>query len=538
MAYGNKVIKTHVLRGKINVGSKGTVDLKEKEIKENGIYVAENEGYDGYSSVNVNVQPNLQQKAINPTTEVQMVGFDDGYDGLKNVTIGAIQTETKHIQENGTYTPEDGKFFSEVTVNILDVSYQNVALLVLATRSATASDTNYTDSHGYSSEIGVENGEVVLLNPETITPNSLSAYKTYVGGYIEVSGAVYYLPEDAYIIEDTIKNNLNVISTYRVICTNAQKVVAGNVVYPVLQAKTVTPTSEVQEVTPDSGYYGLSKVTVGAAAGKELPIAEQATFGGGEADIPYEIQGATLTGIADQIQRIREIDEALTPEQMHANLCFVNPAQELPKAELYTFGKNESDIDYGITVSGAPSKAYSKTYGVSTSFTFTAVEPFAILGVRHMNPSSGDKLMRIWNESGDEVVSVSNADVASGDWVEVVFRAPLNIAAGETYQVGIMHASENRCFEMSQLTKVNAKINITARNMSYNTGKPSGSLFHHPCVDIIIGSISATPPSTYQVERLTMSNIADEVKRITGVQGSILPSEIITALKSVPVQTS
>lgn len=170
----------------------------------------------------------LQDKTVSPSTEVQTISFDDGYDGLKNVTIGAIQTETKHITENGTYTPEDGKFFSEVTVNILDVSYQNVALLVLATRSATASDTNYTDSHGYSSEIGVENGEVVLVNPATITPNSLAAYKTYVDGYIEVSGAVYYLPEDAHIIEDTLKNDLNIIDTYRVICTNAQKVVAGS----------------------------------------------------------------------------------------------------------------------------------------------------------------------------------------------------------------------------------------------------------------------------------------------------------------------
>lgn len=64
------------------------INLSNKTITENGTYNAENENIDGYSSVEVNVQPTLQEKSVtiteNGTTEVLA---DHGYDGLAKVSI-------------------------------------------------------------------------------------------------------------------------------------------------------------------------------------------------------------------------------------------------------------------------------------------------------------------------------------------------------------------------------------------------------------------------------------------------------------------
>jgi len=60
----------------------------------------------------------LQTKTVTPTTAQQNITADIGYNGLSGVTINAIQTETRTITENGSYTPTANHFFSNIVVNV------------------------------------------------------------------------------------------------------------------------------------------------------------------------------------------------------------------------------------------------------------------------------------------------------------------------------------------------------------------------------------------------------------------------------------
>lgn len=73
--------------------------------------------------------PILQEKTAMPTTTAQNIVPDSGYDGLSNVQISAIQTETKTVTPTASaqdITPESGKYFSKVTVNAVPTEEKTV----------------------------------------------------------------------------------------------------------------------------------------------------------------------------------------------------------------------------------------------------------------------------------------------------------------------------------------------------------------------------------------------------------------------------
>lgn len=279
--------------GKITVSA---VPTETKKITANGTYSPSAGKY--FSSVEVAIAgntPTYQSKTISPSTSVQTVTADSGYDALSDVTvnaiqtetksvtpttstqkvtptsgkyltevsISAIQTETKSVTSNGTYKPTSGKYFSSVTVNVPSETFN--------TQTKTVTPTESTQT--ISPDNGYNGLSSVTINPisstyigsavpkkgaTTITPNSNSQTAISSGTYATGNIIVSAVPTET--------KSITANGTYTPSNGKYFSSVNVNVVGDAfdIQSKSITPTESEQIVTPDAGYDGLSSVTVGA----------------------------------------------------------------------------------------------------------------------------------------------------------------------------------------------------------------------------------------------------------------------------------
>lgn len=109
-----------------------------------------------------------------------------------------------------------------------------------------------------------------VLQEKTVTPSTSVQSITPDAGYDGLSKVnVGAIPDDYIVPSGTVNITENGEHDVREAEAVNVNVPAPE---PVMQEKTVTPSTSVQSVTPDSGYDGLSKVTVEA-----MPTATQAT---------------------------------------------------------------------------------------------------------------------------------------------------------------------------------------------------------------------------------------------------------------------
>lgn len=142
-----------------------------------------------YAKVNV-IFPSytLENRIVTSTTSQQSITPSTGYDGLGQVTINAISTQTKTVTSNGTYTPDSGKFFSSFTVNVPTGATINSEEITI---SPSETEQIITPSNGHNAIVQV-----------TVNPIS----STYVGSEIPrnsqnsltASGATISVPAGYY----------------------------------------------------------------------------------------------------------------------------------------------------------------------------------------------------------------------------------------------------------------------------------------------------------------------------------------------------
>jgi hypothetical protein len=220
---------------------------------------------------------NLQIKRVAPTTSFQQVNYDaaDGYTGLARVEIEAIQTQSKEIYRNGTYTPDTGKFFDSVTVNILtDAKLGEATSYTFGQIGITQTST--TTSYTCAESTHVEDGEIILDNPvsKTFTMKSSdtsgACFDAIKGMYFQKSGTTYYVPPDCSIVRSAVKGAGNATTGY------AYK---GSIYPVVVDAGTVMGTKTITEngtyYASDDGFDGFESVNVNV----ELPPIEASSRG-------------------------------------------------------------------------------------------------------------------------------------------------------------------------------------------------------------------------------------------------------------------
>ncbi len=156
----------------------------------------------------------------------------------KGGQLASFANDTRILKTAGKYMEDD--------VTIVDDAGDASAIII----------TDEPDSHGGT----IRHINAVVLTGDTVMPEALlSGYTAHDGTGQAIVGT--YTPQGATLGSKTITVN----GTYNAISDQLDGYSQVNVnVTPSLQAKTATPTESQQSITPDTGYVGLSSVTINA----------------------------------------------------------------------------------------------------------------------------------------------------------------------------------------------------------------------------------------------------------------------------------
>lgn len=244
---------------------------------------------------NVTGGVSLQSKTVDPSESSQTVTADSSYDGLSQVTVNAVsntyvgsgitkKSATTYTPSTSNQTIASGTYLSGAQTikgdsNLVASNIKSGVSIFGVSGSYTASSGSTTPTLQSKSISPSESSQTVTPDSgydglSQVTVNAISS--TYVGSGVTKKSATTYTPttSDQTISSgqylngaQTIKGDSNLIASNiksGVTIFGVSGSYTASASSPNLQSKSVSPSESSQTVKPDSGYDGLSQVTVSA----------------------------------------------------------------------------------------------------------------------------------------------------------------------------------------------------------------------------------------------------------------------------------
>lgn len=206
----------------VNVPTGSTISNQNKTVTptESSQDITADSGYTGLGTVTVSAIPSNYvgsgittqgAKTVTPTTSVQ-TAVASGVYTTGVISVAAIQTQTRDITANGTYTPSSGKYFSSVTVNVptgSTISNQNKTVTPNETEQSVTADSGYTGLGTVTinaispTYVGSEVTRKAAATIIPTTTNQSIAANTYLTGKQTISG-------DANLVAGNIKSGVSI----------------------------------------------------------------------------------------------------------------------------------------------------------------------------------------------------------------------------------------------------------------------------------------------------------------------------------------
>ena len=218
----------YTINGKITgTNQGGGSTLGTKTITSNGEYDAQDDGYDGYSSVDVQVpgsSPTLQVKTnIAPTTSSQTITADQGYDGLSSVQINAMPTGTA-----GTPTATKGAV-SNHSISVTPSVTNSAGYISSGTINGTAVTVSASELDSGAKSITANGNSQDVVGYASVNVNVPNTYAAGDEGKVVSSGALVAQTAHADVTPTTSDQTIDTTTNNSLKVKGDANLVAGNI---------------------------------------------------------------------------------------------------------------------------------------------------------------------------------------------------------------------------------------------------------------------------------------------------------------------